>query len=79
MVEKFGIKGSNINALVENFTVGNDREIGLAVGKIRYHRFDGAYQNVGKIGLLEIEEEQQLQGALQYILEEVEKGNLPSR
>lgn len=68
-------KGFDINALVENFTVGNDRELDLRLAKYDIIGSMAHIKMLAKIGLLEIEEEQQLQGALQYILEEVEKGN----
>jgi argininosuccinate lyase len=68
-------KGFDINALVENFTVGNDRELDLRLARYDIIGSMAHIKMLAKIGLLEIEEEQQLQAALQYILEEVEKGN----
>jgi len=68
-------KGFDINALVENFTVGNDRELDLRLARYDIIGSMAHIKMLAKIGLLEIEEEQQLQAALQHILEEVEKGN----
>jgi len=68
-------KGFDINALVENFTVGNDRELDLRLAKYDIIGSMAHIKMLAKIGLLKIEEEQQLQAELQHILEEVEKGN----
>jgi argininosuccinate lyase len=68
-------KGFDVNTLVENFTVGNDRELDLRLAKYDIIGSMAHIKMLAKIGLLKIEEEQQLQAELQHILEEVEKGN----
>ena len=68
-------KGFDVNALVENFTVGNDRELDLRLAKYDIIGSMAHIKMLVKIGLLEIEEEQQLRAELQHVLEEVEKGN----
>ncbi len=68
-------KGFDANKLVEDFTVGNDRELDLRLAK---HDIKGSMAHIKmltKIGLLEQEEEKSLQTELKNILVEVEKGN----
>jgi len=68
-------KGFDANKRVEDFTVGNDRELDLRLAK---HDIRGSMAHIKmlvKIGLLEAEEEEALQTELQNILAEVEKGS----
>ena len=68
-------KGFDANQRVEDFTVGNDRELDLRLAK---HDIRGSMAHIKMlvtIGLLEAEEEKQLQAELQNILTEVEQGN----
>jgi argininosuccinate lyase len=68
-------KGFDANKRVEDFTVGNDRELDLRLAK---HDIRGSMAHIKmlvKTGLLEAEEEEALQTELQNILAEVEKGN----
>ena len=67
-------KGFDANKRVEDFTVGNDRELDLRLAK---HDIKGSMAHIKmlvKIGLLNDEEEKLLQAELQNILHEVEKG-----
>ena len=67
-------KGFDANKRVEDFTVGNDRELDLRLAK---HDIKGSMAHIKmlvKIGLLNEDEEKQLQAELQNILYEVEKG-----
>lgn len=67
-------KGFNANRLVEDFTVGNDRELDLRLAK---HDIIGSMAHIKmlvEIGLLEESEEKSLQKELKNILEDVEKG-----
>ena len=68
-------KGFDANKRVEDFTVGNDRELDLRLAK---HDIRGSMAHIKmlvKTGLLKTEEEEALQAELQNILAEVEKGN----
>ncbi|WP_298651931.1 argininosuccinate lyase [uncultured Proteiniphilum sp.] len=68
-------KGFDANQRVEDFTVGNDRELDLRLAK---HDILGSMAHIKmlvKIGLLEAEEEKALRTELQNILSEVERGN----
>lgn len=68
-------KGFDANQRVEDFTVGNDRELDLRLAK---HDILGSMAHIKmlvKIGLLESEEEKALRTELQNILAEVEQGN----
>ncbi len=68
-------KGFNANKIVEDFTVGKDRELDLRLAK---HDIKGSIAHIKmltKIGLLEVDEEKTLQAELKNILQEVEKGN----
>ncbi|MDD2298661.1 MAG: argininosuccinate lyase [Fermentimonas sp.] len=68
-------KGFDANKLVEDFTVGKDRELDLRLAK---HDIKGSMAHIKmlvKIGLLEEDEEKSLHSELQNILAEVEKGN----
>jgi len=60
-------KGFDVNTLVENFTVGNDRELDLRLAKYDIIGSMAHIKMLAKIGLLKIEEEQQLQAELQHI------------
>ena len=67
-------KGFDANKRVEDFTVGNDRKLDLRLAK---HDIKGSMAHIKmlvKIGLLNEDEEKQLQAELQNILREVEKG-----
>ena len=68
-------KGFDINKKVEDFTVGNDRELDLRLAK---HDIKGSMAHIKmlvKIGLLREEEEVTLITELQNILIEVENGD----
>jgi len=68
-------KGFDANKRIEDFTVGNDRELDLRLAK---HDIRGSMAHIKmlvKTGLLKAEEEEALQTELQNILTEVEKGN----
>lgn len=68
-------KGFDANKKVEEFTVGNDRELDLRLAK---HDIRGSMAHIKMlvtIGLLDSEEEKTLQAELQNILNEVETGN----
>ena len=67
-------KGFDANKRVEDFTVGNDRELDLRLAK---HDIKGSMAHIKmlvKIGLLNEDEEKLLQTELQNILHEVERG-----
>lgn len=67
-------KGFDANKRVEDFTVGNDRELDLRLAK---HDIKGSMAHIKmlvKIDLLNEDEEKLLQAELQNILHEVEKG-----
>ena len=67
-------KGFDANKRVEEFTVGNDRELDLRLAK---HDIMGSMAHIKmlvSIGLLEADEEQVLHAELQNILNEVEQG-----
>ncbi len=68
-------KGFDANKRVEDFTVGNDRELDLRLAK---HDIQGSMAHIKMlttIGLLEAEEEKKLRAELQNILNEVEQGD----
>ena len=68
-------KGFDANKKVEEFTVGNDRELDLRLAK---HDILGSMAHIRMlvgIGLLEVEEEKALRAELKNILREVEQGN----
>ena len=67
-------KGFDANKRVEDFTVGNDRELDLRLAK---HDIRGSMAHIKmlvKIGLLGENEEKTLQSELQNILQELESG-----
>ena len=67
-------KGFDANKRVEDFTVGNDRELDLRLAK---HDIKGSMAHIKmlvKIGLLSGDEEKNLRVELQNILHEVERG-----
>ena len=67
-------KGFDANKRVEDFTVGNDRELDLRLAK---HDIKGSMAHIKmlvKIGLLSGDEEKNLRVELQNILHEVEQG-----
>ena len=68
-------KGFDANKRVDEFTVGNDRELDLRLAK---HDIKGSMAHIKMlvtIGLLEAEEERRLRAALLHILADVEKGS----
>lgn len=68
-------KGFDADKLVENFTVGNDRELDLQLAK---HDIIGSMAHIKmlvEIGLLQVDEEKMLRLELESILQEVESGN----
>ena len=68
-------KGFDANKRVEDFTVGNDRVLDLRLAK---HDIKGSMAHIKmlvKIGLLNENEEKQLQAELYNILQEVERGD----
>jgi argininosuccinate lyase len=68
-------KGFDANQRVEDFTVGNDRELDLRLAKQDILGSMAHIKMLVKIGLLEAEEEKALRTELQNILAEVEQGN----
>jgi len=68
-------KGFDANQRVEDFTVGNDRELDLRLAKYDILGSMAHIKMLVKIGLLETEEEKVLRTELQNILAEVERGN----
>lgn len=68
-------KGFDADKLVENFTVGKDREFDLRLAKYDIIGSMAHIKMLVKIGLLEENEEKTLRAELQNILNEVEKGN----
>ncbi len=68
-------KGFDANQRVEDFTVGNDRELDLRLAKYDILGSMAHIKMLVKIGLLEAEEEKVLRTELQNILAEVERGN----
>lgn len=68
-------KGFNADKLVENFTVGKDRELDLHLAKYDIIGSIAHIKMLVKIGLLEADEEKVLRAELQRILAEVEKDN----
>lgn len=68
-------KGYDANKRVEEFTVGNDRELDLRLAK---HDIRGSMAHIKmlvKIGLIEANEEKALRAELLNIMEDVENGN----
>ena len=68
-------KGFDADKLVENFTVGKDREFDLRLARYDIIGSMAHIKMLVKIGLLEAEEEKTLRDELQNILIEVENGN----
>lgn len=68
-------KGFDADKLVENFTVGRDREFDLRLAKYDIIGSMAHIKMLVKIGLLQAEEEKTLRAELQNILAEVENGN----
>ena len=68
-------KGFDADKLVENFTVGKDREFDLRLAKYDIIGSMAHIKMLVKIGLVEETEEKILRAELQNILNEVEKGN----
>ncbi len=68
-------KGFDADKLVENFTVGKDREFDLRLAKYDIIGSMAHIKMLVKIGLLEKAEEKILRAELKNILIEVEKGN----
>lgn len=68
-------KGFDADKLVENFTVGRDREFDERLAKYDIIGSMAHIKMLVKIGLLKPEEEEILQAELQNIFAEVESGN----
>lgn len=68
-------KGFDADKLVENFTIGRDREFDERLAKYDIIGSMAHIKMLVKIGLLEAEEEEILQAELQNIFAEVESGN----
>ena len=68
-------KGFDANQRVEDFTVGNDRELDLRLAKYDILGSMSHIKMLVKVGLLEAEEEKVLRTELQNILAEVAQGN----
>lgn len=68
-------KGFDADLLVEQFTVGKDRELDLRLARYDIIGSMAHIKMLVKIGLLEAEEEQTLRAELEKILSEVDKGN----
>lgn len=68
-------KGYDADKMVEDFTVGNDRELDLRLARYDITGSMAHIKMLVKIGLLEAEEEKTLRAELQNILAEVDKGN----
>ncbi len=74
-MKKIWNKGFDINQKVEGFTVGKDRELDIQLAKYDVIGSMAHIKMLVSIGLLEKEEEKQLQKELRNIITEVEKGN----
>ena len=48
MAQKLWEKNVQVNAEIDRFTVGRDREMDMYLAKVRRVGFDGAYYHVGK-------------------------------
>ena len=75
IMAKIWDKGFEADKLVNDFTVGKDRELDLRLAK---HDIKGSMAHIKmlvKIGLLEKYEEKSLKSELQKIMAEVESGN----
>ncbi|MBK5194621.1 MAG: argininosuccinate lyase [Proteiniphilum sp.] len=68
-------KGFDANQIVEDFTVGRDRELDLRLAKYDIKGSMAHIKMLVGIGLLEPEEEKALRTELQHILADVEKGS----
>ncbi|MCF0177193.1 MAG: argininosuccinate lyase [Bacteroidales bacterium] len=67
-------KGIEASAMVEEFTVGNDRVLDMELAKYDVIGSKAHIAMLKSIGLLSTEEESKLQHGLSEILEEIEKG-----
>jgi argininosuccinate lyase len=72
---KIWSKGFDVNAFVEDFTVGKDRELDVRLAEYDIIGSMAHIKMLVKIGLLEADEEKTLRAELQTILAEVRAGN----
>ena len=68
-------KGTAATDIVESFTVGNDRELDLRLAKYDVLGSKAHIKMLASVGLLEDEEEKELEKGLNEILREIEAGN----
>lgn len=68
-------KGFDVNKLIEDFTVGKDRELDLRLAKYDIIGSMAHIRMLVKIGLLGAEEEKTLRAELENVFAEVESGN----
>lgn len=68
-------KGTAATDIVESFTVGNDRELDLRLAKYDVLGSKAHIKMLASVGLLEEEEEKELEKGLNEILREIEAGN----
>ena len=67
-------KGFSIDKKIEQFTVGNDREIDLHIAKYDVQASSAHAKMLNKINLITIEELQQLEAGLSTISKQIETG-----
>ena len=67
-------KGQSTNKMVEQFTVGKDRELDLQIAEYDLEASKAHGKMLNKVGLLENEEWEQLQEQLDRMLEQLQKG-----
>lgn len=67
-------KGISIDKIIEQFTVGNDREIDIHIAKFDVIASKAHAKMLQKIGILTAEELEQLLGGLQVLENEIEAG-----
>ena len=68
-------KGSNINQQIEQFTVGNDREVDVYIAKYDVLASMAHAEMLASIGILSEEEFQQLKAELEVMLKQIEAGD----
>jgi argininosuccinate lyase len=67
-------ENTSVSALIEKFTVGNDRDFDLLLAKYDVHGSIAHVTMLGEVGLMTKEESEAAIAALQQIAEEIEKG-----
>ncbi|HMC00206.1 MAG TPA: lyase family protein, partial [Flavobacteriaceae bacterium] len=67
-------KGISIDKKIEQFTVGNDREIDLYIAKYDVQASLAHAKMLHKIGILSAKELQQLEGGLSVLAKQIEAG-----